>query len=59
MLNLTTNLQSVPVAVNPKTVTHVTQAPSGATIHFTSGSSIHVKNDYLEVVGQLVAMNRE
>lgn len=58
MLQLTTNLQSVPVAINPKMVTHVTNAPNGCKVYFTSGESIHVKNDYLEVVGQIIAMNQ-
>lgn len=58
MLQLTINLQSNPVAINPKLVTHVSQAPTGCRIHFTSGDSVHVKNDYLEVVGQLIAMNQ-
>lgn len=58
MLHLTTNLQSVPVAINTKLVTHVSQAPTGCRVHLTSGESIHVKNDYLEVVGQIIAMNQ-
>jgi hypothetical protein len=57
MLQLTTNLQSVPVAINPVNVSHVTQLPTGCTIHFVGGSSVHVKNYYLDVVGQLIAMN--
>lgn len=55
MIQLTTNLQSVPVAINPKAVTHVTMAPTGCKLYFVSGDSVHVKNEYLEVVGQLIA----
>lgn len=55
MIQLQTNLNSVSVAINPKLVTHVTQAPTGCKLYFVSGETVHVKNDYLEVVGILIA----
>lgn len=59
MLNLTAHLHSVPVAVNPNQVTHVTETLQGCVIHFAGGGSVHVANNYLEVVGSLTgSMNR-
>lgn len=55
MINLTAHLHSIPVAVNPKLVTHITETLQGCVIHFTSGNSVHVANNYLEVVGSVSA----
>jgi hypothetical protein len=56
MIQLQTKLQSTAVAVNPKQVTHVIDSgDQGCKIVFVGGESVMVKNDYLTVVGQLVA----
>lgn len=40
------------IAVNPHQVTYVKEAPAqnGCVIYFAGEKSIHVKNDYLEVI---------
>ena len=54
MLHLTSHLHSIPVAVNPALVTHVIESPQGCVIHFGE-KSVHVANNYLEVVGSLAS----
>jgi len=54
MIHLTSHLHSIPVAINPALVTHVIESPQGCVIHFGE-KSIHVANNYLEVVGSLTA----
>lgn len=58
MIHLTSHLHSIPVAVNPNQVTHVIEAPQGCIIHFGE-KSIHVANNYLEVVGNLTSEQRK
>ena len=54
MINFTTKINSVPVSVNPKLVTHVSLAPNnGAIIHFVGDKTIHVNETFLQVVGML------
>lgn len=54
MIKLTSNT-STPVAVNPNQVLYVKEAPtSGCVIVFANEKPLHVKDDYLDVVGQLV-----
>lgn len=56
MIQFQTKLQSTAVAVNPKMVTHVLDAKgNGCVIYFTSGDSVNVRNEYLEVVGLIIA----
>jgi hypothetical protein len=55
MIYLTSHLHSISVAINPKLVTYVSEAKTGCVVHFTSDSSIHVSNNYLEVIGLLNA----
>lgn len=40
------------IAINPHQVTYVKEAPAqnGCVIYFVGEKSIHVKNDYLEVI---------
>lgn len=53
MLSFTAHLHSIPVSINPAQVTHVTETLQGCVVHFSSGSSIHLANNYLEVVGTI------
>ena len=56
MIYLTSNLHKRSVAINPKLVTYVTDVNGGGCIlHFTDGKSIHVLDDYMEVVGKLMS----
>ncbi len=56
MIQLQLKLNSNSVAVNPTQVTHVSDAKDqGCVIHFISGHSVHVKNEYLTVVALLTA----
>ena len=43
------------IAVNPSQVTYVKEAPAnnGCVIYFVGDKSVHVKNDYLEVISML------
>lgn len=43
------------IAVNPSQVTYVKEAPAnnGCVIYFVGEKSVHVKNDYLEVISML------
>jgi hypothetical protein len=52
MIHLTSHLHSIPVAVNPALVTHVIESPQGCVVYFGE-KSIHVANNYLEVVGAI------
>lgn len=58
MIHLTSHLHSTPVAVNPALVTHVVETPQGCIVHFNE-KSIHVANNYLEVVGSLASHARQ
>lgn len=54
MIQLQVKLNDAYIAVNPAHVTHVTDAKDhGCIIHFSSGITVNVKNDYLSVVGYL------
>lgn len=61
MIHLTSLLHSVPVAVNPMQVTHITEAPDqkGCVIHFSGGTKLLVANNYLEVVGNVTAAKHQ
>jgi hypothetical protein len=43
------------IAVNPRQVTYVKEAPAGngCVIYFVGDTAVHVKNDYLEVITAL------
>ena len=43
------------IAVNPHQVTYVKEAPAGngCVIYFAGEKSIHVKNDYLQVITEI------
>lgn len=55
MINLTSHLHSIPVSINPHAVQYVVDAAQGCVIHFGKDSSLHVANNYLEVIGLLTA----
>ena len=55
MIKLQTWQSNNLVAVNPHQVTYVKEAPAGngCVIYFNGEKSIHVKNDYLEVISEI------
>lgn len=56
MIQFQLKINSASIAINPKTVTHVSDAgEQGCVVHYVSGHSSHLKNDYLSVVGILTA----
>lgn len=57
MIQLTSQMHSVPVSINPMLVTFVVETPQGCVIHF-GDKSIHVVDNYLEVVGMLTAVTK-
>jgi hypothetical protein len=58
MILLTSHLGSTPVAINPLQVTYVKDATQGCVVYF-NGTSIHVANNYLEVVGSITAAKHQ
>jgi 6-phosphogluconolactonase (cycloisomerase 2 family) len=57
MIQLTSYLSTTPLAVNPKQVLYVKEAPAqqGCVLYFSTDKAVHVSNNYLEVVGLLTA----
>lgn len=53
MLKLQTWTSNVLIGVNPHQVIYVKEAPNGCVIYFANDKSLHVKNDYLEVLSAL------
>lgn len=55
MIKLQAWSSNTPIAVNPHQVTYVKEAPvgNGCVIYFVGEKSIHVKDDYLEVISSL------
>lgn len=58
MIYLTTHGSKTSVAVNPSKILYVKEAANGCVIYFSSEKSIHVSDNYMEVVGKLVAANQ-
>jgi hypothetical protein len=57
MIHLTIE-SNTPVAINPRQVLFVKEAPtSGCVIVFDNETRLHVRNSYLDVVGQIAAAN--
>lgn len=50
MIHLTSYLNSIPLSVNPALVAMVVEAKQGCIIHFSGDKSIHVANNYQEVI---------
>jgi hypothetical protein len=55
MIKLQLWVSNTPIAVNPRQVTYVKEAPAGngCVIYFAGGEAAHVKNDYLEVINSI------
>ena len=55
MIKLQLWTSNTPIAVNPHQVTYVKEAPAqnGCVIYFNGDKSVHVKNDYLEVMNSI------
>ncbi len=59
MIHLTIETNT-PVAINPKQVLFVKEAPtSGCVIVFSNESRLHVRNSYLDVVSQIASGNNQ
>lgn len=59
MLNLTAHLHSTPVSINPLKVDYIVETPQGCVIYFGKDHSLHVANNYLEVVGLVTAAKHQ
>jgi len=55
MIHLTTFQGSKAVAINPKQVLYVKEEAQGCSIVFDKEITLHVANNYLEVVGSISA----
>lgn len=59
MIHLTSHLHSATVAINPLKVTYVVEAKQGCVIYFGKEDSLHVANNYLEVIGSITAAKHQ
>ena len=53
MIRLTTHLNSTPVCVNPAAIHYVVESKQGCVIVFGKDDSLHVANNYSEVISLL------